>query len=272
MSLTRREARRYLALLRIPESKPSFDALVAIVRAHLMNVPFENISKLYRWKAAGTRDLPDCTQYLEGIERYHFGGTCYANNYHLYELLSALGYDAILCGADMSQPDVHMVSIVRLGGKEYIVDAGYAAPFLEPLPRDWPTDYVISLGADRYVLSPKTPDGRSQISHFRDGAARHGYLLNPAPRHIEEFRPVIADSFRPDATFMNAVLLVKFGVGHSTGLRNLELIESDEARSRTTSFKTLEELIAAIHKHFSIPISISRAALDGLSLRRDAWS
>ena len=271
-TLKHSEVERYLALLGTPQSEPSLDAFKRIVRAHLMEVPFENISKLYRYKTSGFRELPDSAMFLAGIEEYHFGGTCYSNNYYLYQLLISLGYDAVLCGADMSRTDVHMVSIVKVEGREYIVDVGYAAPFLEPLPRDLSSNYTVSLGTDRYVLSPKDATGRSQLTLYRDGAAHHGYLVNPAPRRIGEFRHIITDSFRPDATFMNAVLLVRFAADQSTVLHNLTLIASKGSIARKTALRTTEDLIVTIEEHFSIPSSISRIALNGLSMRQDAWS
>ena len=55
VNLDRAEARRYLALLGIRESEPGVELLTSIVRAHVTRIPFENISKLYRWKTAGFR-------------------------------------------------------------------------------------------------------------------------------------------------------------------------------------------------------------------------
>ena len=72
--------------------------------------------------------MPGLDQFLADIENYHFGGTCYTNNYFLKLLLSYLGYDVKLCGADMNRPDVHVVNIVRIEGREFIVDVEYAAP------------------------------------------------------------------------------------------------------------------------------------------------
>jgi arylamine N-acetyltransferase len=73
---------------------------------HLTRVPFENISKLYKQQHHGLTGLPSIELYLDGIERYHFGGTCYSNNFHFYSLLAALGYDVKLCAADTKTPDV----------------------------------------------------------------------------------------------------------------------------------------------------------------------
>jgi arylamine N-acetyltransferase len=72
---------RYLGLLGVRRTEPGIQALEEIVRAHMVRVPFENISKLYHARTSGVRGIPDLAQYLDGIERFHFGGTCYANNF-----------------------------------------------------------------------------------------------------------------------------------------------------------------------------------------------
>jgi len=118
----------YLRVLGVTRAEPSLEALHRLVRAHLMGIPFENISRLYRCRVLGLRDVPDLDLFLAG-EQHHLGGTCYANNFHFYRLLDALGYDAALCGADMpSGEDVHAAILVSIDGGEFLVDAGYATP------------------------------------------------------------------------------------------------------------------------------------------------
>ena len=101
---------KYLGLLGVEVSSPSFDFLCKIVRAHLLKVPFENISKLL-YKKQRMDDIPDLHTYLNGIEKYNFGGTCYANNYYLNLLFNHLGFDVKLCGTDMKNPDVHIINM-----------------------------------------------------------------------------------------------------------------------------------------------------------------
>ena len=209
---------RYLRVLDAPARKPSAEALAELVAAHAMRVPFENVSKLYYRKRENMRRLPDAKRFLDGIERYNFGGTCYTNNYYLNQLLAALGYDAKLCGADMSNPDVHIVSLVAVDGREYLVDVGYAAPFLAPLPRDLAHDHEIVLGRDRYVLEPQDAEGRSRMRLYREGKSKHGYVAKPTPRTLEYFASVIAHSYTDEATFMNALLLVRFRCTCISGL------------------------------------------------------
>ena len=64
-------------------------------------------------------------------------------------------YEARLCGADMSRPDVHAVIMVCLEGREHLVDAGYGAPFFSPLPLDLGRDQVVAWGHESYVLKPR---------------------------------------------------------------------------------------------------------------------
>lgn len=271
MNLTRDETERYLALLHVAPAAPTTGLLRAIVRAHLWRVPFENVSKLYRMKTAGLRGIPSCGEFLDGIERYHWGGTCYTNNYFLNALLLALGYEAILCGATMSKPDVHLVSIVRCEGREYLVDAGNAAPFTEPMPCDLTEELIIPWGADRYILHPRDGGAWLRVSVVRDGEAKPQYTVNPAPRAIGEFRDVIADSFRPDAVFMNALLIARFAADRSTVLRNLNLTQIEGADVRRTAYASVPELVPVIVRHFGIPASVSRIALEGITLDRKAF-
>jgi len=302
--LDRRLLAQYLDILGVGLKAPSRAALAELVAAHLTRVPFENISKLYYRKHLGLTNLPPIQQYLDGIAENHFGGTCYSNNYYFYRLLVSLGYDAKLCAADMSAPAVHALSMVRVEGREYLVDTGYAAPFLSPLPRDLKTDFVVELGRDRYVLKPQDEHGCSRLELYRNGALKHGYLARPEARRIEDFNRVIAESFRPDATFLNSLLLARFfpglppqqtktglagdpglppqqaktglagDPGRSVVIHNFSLIESSiehQGTSAICQLRTKDELISAIEERFRMPRHIVAEALAGLDTFRDVW-
>lgn len=181
--LTDAEVARYLRILGVERTRPSPDALGRLVRAQLCRVPFENVSKLYYRRQGCRHELPGLELFLDGIERCHFGGTCYLNNFHFFRLLRALGYEAALCGADMaSGPDVHMAIRIRLGGRERLVDVGYAAPFYEPIPLDLPVPFTIRFGRDTYVVHPQDGEGRTRVDLRRDGERAHGYLLSRRQR------------------------------------------------------------------------------------------
>ncbi len=255
----------YLRVLGVPGAAPHADALDALVRAHAKRVPFENISKLYRLKHQGLEGIPDIEEYLHGIERFHFGGTCYPNNVHFCRLLRTVGYDAALCGADMpSGEDVHAAIAVRLDGRDLLVDVGYGAPFLRALPCDAAEDVVVRFGRDVFVLRPRDGRGNSRLDMYRDGGLLHGYLFKPKPRPIEHFDQAVRDSFRADATFMNAVDLVRYWDSRSVVIYNLALIRSTPDGFAIERLRDRDALVSAIEAEFGIPAEIARDAIAGL--------
>lgn len=261
--------KRYLNILGISHKEPSIKELYEIVNAHLTNVPFENISKLF-YKRQGLKHLPDLPTFLDGIEKHNFGGTCYSNNYYLYSLLKFLGYDVKLCGADMKNPDVHLVSIVNIKGKEFIADVGYAAPFFQPLPRDIEDDYIIEFGEEKYILNPVDEQNYSKMKQYWKGELKHGYTAKPQPKKIEEFQNVIEDSYHDEATFMNAVMIARFYENGSLVLRNLTLTKTE---NNYTSAQRIErdKIPAAVEHYFGIPRHFVEEAINELGELRDTW-
>lgn len=263
---------RYLELLGVQRRKPGADALHELVQAQLLKIPFENISKLYYKKHLHHQGLPNLEFFLDGIERFHFGGTCYSNNFYFYQLLANLGYQVKLCGADMLNPDVHLVSLVWVKQREYLIDVGYAAPFLTPLPRDLKTDYILILGRDKYVLKPKDARACSRLELHRDGSLKHSYLVNPAPRQIQEFDHIIVDSYRDDSTFMNALLLARFFPDRSLVLHNLTMIESQGTISRNKILTSRDELVQAAYENFEIPKKFTMDVVKDIEHFEDVWN
>ena len=263
---------RYLSILGIEPEEPSHDHLRRLVRAQLIRVPFENISKLYLKKTRDASFIPSLEEHLDGIELFHFGGTCYANNPYFAELLRHCGYEVDLCGADMTRPDVHVVSLIRLEGREYLVDVGYGAPFYGPMPLDLDCEQEIVWGENRYVLHPRDKKGRARMDQHRDGKLVHGYLAKPEPRKIDDFAEVIRHSYTDAATFMNVVVVERFFPDRSLKFQNFSLAESTPDGTTTTGLADKEELAKAIAHHCGFPADFIREAIDGIPLEADIYS
>ena len=253
---------KYLKLIGVDAANPSFDLLCRIVKAHLIKIPFENISKLL-FKKQGMNYIPDLNMFLNGIEKHNFGGTCYSNNYYLYLLLKHLGFYVKLCGADMKNPDVHIISIVKINTKEFIVDAGYAAPFLKPLQRDLKTVFVISIGNEKYLVKPKDENGRTKVEQHYNSELQHWYTAKPQPRKIEDFRKVIEDSYADEATFMNALHITSFSENGSIALKNLALTETIGLATHTIKIKR-NELPAVAFEKFGMPEHLVKKAFESI--------
>jgi len=263
---------KYLRLLEIHRQSPSFEYLKEIVRAQVSKIPFENISKLLFKKRLNLKQLIDFELYLDGIEKYKFGGTCYSNNFYFNQLLKWLGFDIKLCGADMKNTDVHLVNIINNDNREFLVDTGYAAPFLEPLPLDLLNDYSINSGNDRYILKPRNNNNRHQIELYRNGELIHGYKVNPRARNINEFRQVIKDSFNESSTFMNSLLITRFDSENFIIIHNMTFIESNKFVSKKNSLSSIDQLASVIDNRFGIPREIVLESIQDLQMKSDGWS
>jgi arylamine N-acetyltransferase len=263
---------KYLKILKISKRNPSIGALTQLVTAHLNTIPFENISKIYYKNNYGLMTIPDFDLYLEGISINNFGGTCYPNNYYLNQLLNYLGYDVRLCGADMTNPDVHIVNIVKINNRDYLIDVGYAAPFLNPIPLDLNEEYKIALGSDEYIILPKSENGFSELKMFRNGQVKHGYIVKPYSRSISEFETVIKDSFRESALFLNAILLVRFKPNSSVMIHNFSLVKTYNLNSKIINLESKAELIDNILTHFTIPRDVVIESLNYVTNFEDAWN
>lgn len=122
------------------------------------------------------------------------------------------------------------------------------------------------------MLKPQDADGCSRLELYRDGVLRHGYLARSEPKRIEDFSTVIAASFSAAATFLNAVLLVRFYPGRSVLIHNLTVVESEGSKSTLHVLENRDLLIDAIERRFQIPREIVDQAVDQLGDLQDVWS
>ena len=243
---------RYLRLLGITDLPHGLDGLRLLVRQHLTQVPFENISKLMQFDREGVGRPMTLEEFLDGIEGHDFGGTCYSSNPFLAELLQGLGYEATLLGADMATPNVHTSVRVRLDSTAYHVDVGYAAPFHEPIALNR-LPYAVAHGHHRYVLDRRQVEGSFELKTFDRDAHVHGYVVHPPPRTFDFFRQTIVDSFERGRTFMRCLRITRFFADHTVELRNRRLIVYRGTESRETTINSLAELRYAVDMDMLMP-------------------
>jgi N-hydroxyarylamine O-acetyltransferase len=255
---------RYLRLLGFDHPLSGLEGLRQLVRRHVIRVPFENISKLLligRERKGRVTPLPE---FLDGLERYDLGGTCYTSNPFLAELLGKMGYDADLLGCDMAHANVHTAIRVRVAGNEYHVDVGYGGPFYEPLPLAG-LPHEMKQGRFRYVLD-RGGDGRLTMNVFKGEERVHGYAVNEAPREFAFFRDIILDSFRPAATFMTRLRVVRYFEDHSVELENSLVTCHRGSESRDMQVTSMKQLRGIFDDDFRMPRCPVEKALETLEL------
>jgi N-hydroxyarylamine O-acetyltransferase len=145
---------------------PSAETLRALQVAHLLSVPFENLSI----HAGQPIVLEDDALFTKIVERRR-GGFCYEANGLFAALLRALGFKVHMLSAQVANsegvfgPDFdHMTLLVSLE-QRWLVDVGFGDSFREPLRLDEEGEQVQSdrayriLRDDVYFLMQRREDG-----------------------------------------------------------------------------------------------------------------
>jgi N-hydroxyarylamine O-acetyltransferase len=127
---------RYLDLLGLQREPPSLAYLRELNRAHVLRVPFENITSILRRAAARDGEvLPlDREAELESWTAHGGGGVCFEVVDMLGMLLAGLGFKTHPILAKITWMGSHQANVVEIDDDRYMVDAGNGAPFFEPIP------------------------------------------------------------------------------------------------------------------------------------------
>lgn len=162
--------------------RPTAETLRNLQVAHLLTVPFENLSI-----HAGEPIVLDDTALFEKIVTRRRGGFCYELNGLFAALLRALGFDASMLSAgaigadgDYGPPFDHMALLVTLE-ERWLVDVGFGDSFREPLRLDsrdvqdqGERAYRIAEGGDRLTVSQRGSTGEWR-GQYRFTLERHAY-------------------------------------------------------------------------------------------------
>jgi N-hydroxyarylamine O-acetyltransferase len=163
---------------------PTAETLRGLQVAHLLTVPFENLSI-----HAGQPIVLDDEALFTKIVETRRGGFCYECNGLFAALLRAIGFDVSMLSAevaradgDFSQPFDHMALMIRLD-QRWLADVGFGDSFLEPLLMDERRDQ--QQGNQAYRIVPD--DGyRNLLSN--DGTGwKPEYRFTLQPYEYEDF-------------------------------------------------------------------------------------
>lgn len=113
-------------------TEPCLETLIELQRCHLYSVPFENLELL---KDGFEPNLSQ--EYLfDKIVRQRRGGVCHELNTSFYQLLCAMGFDAVQIGGRsyLDKPMTgHAFTLIHLPEGDYTADVGYGDDAVPPL-------------------------------------------------------------------------------------------------------------------------------------------
>ncbi|MBP8726278.1 MAG: arylamine N-acetyltransferase [Saprospiraceae bacterium] len=130
------ETQRYLERIGLSNApRVTLEGLAALLRCHLLHVPFENIDVMLHIPIS----LDAASLYQKLVVKRR-GGFCYELNGLFCTLLNSLGFNARRISARVFDPERgygpeydHMAIVVPLEGREYLCDVGFGEFCFTPI-------------------------------------------------------------------------------------------------------------------------------------------
>ena len=208
---------------------PTYETLVALERAHMLAVPFENLD-IHR---GGRLVLDRDANFAKIVERRR-GGWCYELNGLFSWLLEELGYRVALLGSRVvwdggaSRDLAHMLMRVDLD-QPYLVDIGFGYGSV----------------------------GVVQLADAADGVIPHAeglrVVFGPEPRELGDFQEMCDfQQTSPDSNFVRTRVCSKALPDGYLRLRELVLSERQGAETSERELSGEDEWLAVLRDRFGV--------------------
>ena len=228
----------------------SADTLRELQVAHLLSVPFENLS-IHSHEPIVLND----EALFDKIVGRRRGGFCYECNGLFAALLRALGFQVSMLSAEVanesggfSQPFDHITLMVKLE-ESWLVDVGFGDSFLEPLKIDRSSEQFQGDQAFRIV----SDDAYRVVQRRRDGEWKSEYRFTLQPYNYADFEEMCRyHQTSPDSHFtQKRICSLATSDGRITVSDMLFIVTSNGLREERT-LSNSQEYDEILHKQFGI--------------------
>lgn len=230
---------------------PTAETLRELQVAHLLAVPFENLSI----HAHEPIVLNDESLFAKIVERKR-GGFCYECNGLFAALLRALGFDVLMLSAEVADaagvfgPEFdHMTLVVSLD-ERWLVDVGFGDSFREPLRLDDRSDQVQGQRAYRIVA-----DGPVLTMMQRDDGEEWNaqYRFTLQPHEYADYSEMCRyHQTSPESHFTQGRICSLATEAGRITLSDMRLITSKDGAKEERTLANQEEYAAVLREHFGI--------------------
>jgi N-hydroxyarylamine O-acetyltransferase len=240
---------------------PTAETLRELQVAHLLTVPFENLSI-----HSGQPIVLDDTALFEKIVERRRGGFCYELNGLFAALLRALGFDVVMLSAGVADaeggfsPDFdHMALLVTLG-QRWLVDVGFGDSFREPLLLDEEGEQRQQERAYHIV-----PDGDHLIlrQRYNNDEWKPQYRFTLQPYDYADYAEMCHyHQTSPDSHFMRGRICTLLTIQGRITLSDMRLITTASGGQQQERVLTnQEEYTSLLREHFGIHENLALPAV-----------
>ncbi len=255
---------RYLQRLGAERPPADPEGLSRLHEAHLLAVPFENLSVIW-----GEPIVLDEDAFFRKVVDARRGGGCLELNGLFAWALRALGFGVELLSARVRReqgdfgPDFdHLCLRVRAGGEAWLADVGFGDSFRRPLRLAAPGLHVE--GRRAYALR-QAGEGLELVRREAEGPWEPQYRFSLVPRRLEEFAGMATyHQSAPDGPFTKRRLCSMATSDGRVTLTDRSLVRTTLEGGRTeTPIPDESAWVQALRTHFGIQPPDLRAARGG---------
>lgn len=244
---------KYLKLLDTQKRPPSVSFLAAIVKSHLMKVPYENISKIIRFHKTGP-SIPTLEEFVSGITENTYGGTCFAQNIYLNHILNYVGFQSELVGIHKDGIPSHLSLRVNIEGANYFVDVGIMSSFAGPFRIHPAESFSRDLGNQRFVFTPHSDLENYSLEIWRDGQVIRKFESSSSSTFTEHDLDIgIQKTFERSAMFMTTLCVHRVFDTYSVGVWNNSFYKINGVERSVRQIQSYSELQSVFNNELSLP-------------------
>lgn len=229
---------------------PTAETLRQLHLAHLLTVPFENLSIHWREPIVLNNDA-----LFEKIVRRRRGGFCYELNGLFAALLRELGFKVTMLSAavandqgEFGPPYDHMTLLVTLEDR-WLADVGFGDSFREPLRLDERTTQV--QGDDAFRIEPADP--YLVMSRRKDGEWQPGYRFDLEPHKFGDYAGMCEfHQTSPQSHFTQKRICSLATAEGRVSLSDLRLITTSHRQREERELADEAEYAELLHQRFGI--------------------
>jgi N-hydroxyarylamine O-acetyltransferase len=231
------------------------DALKRLHRAHVLNVPFENLD-IHR----GRPITLDPEAHFRKVVHEHRGGFCYELNQLFGEVLRQMGFDVTTLAARVynteQQPGrlfAHLLLMVRLD-ERWLVDVAFGDTFLQPLKLDDPDEQHVAGRAYRLIREDQPNRFMLRVlDSERNWRTRYDFqLIERSPADFSEMCDYQQSS--PESQFVKERICTRAtGLGRMT-MAGRKLIRAENGARAESDIADEHQFAATLREHFGIDL------------------
>jgi N-hydroxyarylamine O-acetyltransferase len=246
--------------------QPNLTTLIALHRAHLLRIPYENLDI-----HLGRELALDEAAFFAKLVGQRRGGWCYEMNGLFAAALRALGFEVMLLSGAVNRAangddadGNHLVLLVRLD-RPYLADVGFGNGFLEPLPleagvyRQGQRSFTLSRVGERWQLEP-------------DPSCGPGYDFTLAPHRLGDFAAQCRrQQSSPNSGFVRVAVCHRLTLDGVDSLRGAVLATTRASGVEERVIGDGEEYQAVLATHFGLQLPETRRLWALVWERHQQW-